>query len=188
MLFLQVYEKKDLKNLQQSKLLRCSHSRINNLHLELRAAAGDQRYKPLVSVSALRLKSNAELSCRPCCMRVLLVSMGQGGTGMGTPSSEFLLGEQLLGAKTLDAEMSTQISNSGVSTQIYLCACVCIYICVCVSEIMTFDFWRTFSLFCTYFKSRIYKIPLRCSLSVDKPAFLLSEPFQIVKGESEQSP
>lgn len=94
MLFLQMCEKKDLKNLQQSKLLRCSHCRINHLHLELRAAAGDQRYKALVSVSAVRLTSNAELPDHHCCIRVLLVSMGQGGTGMGTPPSE-LLGKQL---------------------------------------------------------------------------------------------
>lgn len=57
-------------------------------------------------------------------MRVLLVSVGQWGTGMGTPS-ELLLGEHLLGEKTLDVEISTQVS-------------VCV--CVCVSGAMTFDF------------------------------------------------
>lgn len=62
MLFLQMCEKEDLKNLQQSKILRCSHCRINHLCLELRVAAGYQRYKALVSVSAVSLKSNAELS------------------------------------------------------------------------------------------------------------------------------
>lgn len=57
-------------------------------------------------------------------MRVLLVSVGQWGTGMGT-LSELLLGEHLLGEKTLDVEISTQIS---------MC------MCVCVSGAMTFDF------------------------------------------------
>lgn len=39
---------------------------------------------------------------------------------MGIPSSELLLGEQLLGEKTLNAEISTQICLS-------LCVCVYIY-------------------------------------------------------------
>lgn len=120
-MFLQICEKKDLKNLQQSKLLRCTHCRINHLCLERRVAAGNQRYKALVSVSAVILKSNAELSECPCCMRVLLVSVGQGGAGMGTP--ELLLGEHLLGEKTLDVEISTQVS---LSLSLCVCMCVCV--------------------------------------------------------------
>lgn len=133
-------------------------------------------------MSAVRLKSNAELSDCHCCMRVMLVSMGQGGAGMGTPE---LLGKRLLGEKNLDAEISIQISNSDISPQVsvcgYMCICMCIY--MYVSGIMTFDFWMTFSLFCTYCKSSMYKILLCCSLSADKPAFLLSEPVQVVEGE-----
>lgn len=89
-------------------------------------------------MSAVRLKSNGELSDRPCCMRVLLVSVGQGGTGMGIPS-ELLLGELLLGEKP--SMLKFQLRYLCLCINVYICVYKCVYMYVCiyiyVSGIMT---------------------------------------------------
>lgn len=70
-LFLQMCEKKDLRNLQRSGLLRCSHCGINHLSPELRVAAQRSNIQSF-GLCSFRLKRNAEPGDCPCWVKVLV--------------------------------------------------------------------------------------------------------------------
>lgn len=114
MVFLQMCEKKDLKNLQRSGLLRCSHCGINHLSPELRVAAQRSNIQSF-GLCSFRLQCNAEPGDCPGCVKVL-VGLACGEQAWALLPRSLSCESNYYREKTLEVEISTQV-----------CVCLCIY-------------------------------------------------------------